>query len=108
MVTAGSDAVPHIFVLRFYDKTACHTRCSVVSRREEGQNRPGSEVKLFLKFSSRVHPGVFISTGGICIAQSLKIPHEHKPSDFDKIIRQLLDTRYARTVVLFASDEDIR
>ncbi|PWA27050.1 hypothetical protein CCH79_00020195 [Gambusia affinis] len=102
MVTAGSDAVPHIFVLRFYDKTACHTRCSVVSRREEGQNRPGSEVKLFLKFSSRVHPG------GICIAQSLKIPHEHKPSDFDKIIRQLLDTRYARTVVLFASDEDIR
>ncbi|XP_043977535.1 metabotropic glutamate receptor 7 isoform X5 [Gambusia affinis] len=46
--------------------------------------------------------------GGICIAQSLKIPHEHKPSDFDKIIRQLLDTRYARTVVLFASDEDIR
>ncbi|XP_054880666.1 metabotropic glutamate receptor 7-like isoform X1 [Poeciliopsis prolifica] len=46
--------------------------------------------------------------GGICIAQSLKIPHEHKPSDFDKIIRQLLETRYARTVVLFASDEDIR
>ncbi|KAK2915570.1 hypothetical protein Q8A73_006164 [Channa argus] len=33
---------------------------------------------------------------GICIAQSLKIPHEHKPSDFDKIIRLLLDTRYAR------------
>uniref|UniRef100_A0A3B5MGQ6 Receptor ligand binding region domain-containing protein n=1 Tax=Xiphophorus couchianus TaxID=32473 RepID=A0A3B5MGQ6_9TELE len=57
---------------------------------------------------SRVHPCVFISAGGICIAQSLKIPHEHKPSDFDKIIRQLLDTRYARTVVLFASDEDIR
>ncbi|MED6245431.1 Metabotropic glutamate receptor 7 [Ataeniobius toweri] len=46
--------------------------------------------------------------GGICIAQSLKIPHDHKPSDFDKIIRQLLDTRYARAVVLFASDEDIR
>ncbi|XP_035768441.1 metabotropic glutamate receptor 7 [Neolamprologus brichardi] len=46
--------------------------------------------------------------GGICIAQSLKIPHDHKPSDFDKIIRQLLDTRYARAVILFASDEDIR
>lgn len=41
MVTAGrsSDAVPHIFVLRFYDKTACHTRCSVVSGREEGQTQ---------------------------------------------------------------------
>ncbi|KAL3978839.1 hypothetical protein ACER0C_019901 [Sarotherodon galilaeus] len=46
--------------------------------------------------------------GGICIAQSLKIPHDHKSSDFDKIIRQLLDTRYARAVILFASDEDIR
>ncbi|TKS71930.1 Metabotropic glutamate receptor 7 [Collichthys lucidus] len=45
---------------------------------------------------------------GICIAQSLKIPHDHKPSDFDKIIRLLLDTRYARAVILFASDEDIR
>uniref|UniRef100_A0A8C6L1Q6 Glutamate metabotropic receptor 7 n=1 Tax=Nothobranchius furzeri TaxID=105023 RepID=A0A8C6L1Q6_NOTFU len=46
--------------------------------------------------------------GGICIAQSLKIPHDHILSDFDKIIHQLLDTRYARAVVLFASDEDIR
>ncbi|KAM9408880.1 metabotropic glutamate receptor 7 [Pholidichthys leucotaenia] len=46
--------------------------------------------------------------GGICIAQSLKIPHDHKASDFDKIIRQLLDTRYARAVILFAYDEDIR
>ncbi|KAG8007295.1 Metabotropic glutamate receptor 7 [Nibea albiflora] len=48
------------------------------------------------------------SVCGICIAQSLKIPHDHKPSDFDKIIRLLLDTRYARAVILFASDEDIR
>ncbi|XP_072308180.1 metabotropic glutamate receptor 7 isoform X2 [Eucyclogobius newberryi] len=46
--------------------------------------------------------------GGICIAQSLKIPHDHKPSDFDKVIRLLLETRYARAVILFASDEDIR
>ncbi|XP_046882458.1 metabotropic glutamate receptor 7 [Hypomesus transpacificus] len=46
--------------------------------------------------------------GGICIAQSLKIPHDHKPSDFDKIIRLLLDTRYARAIIIFASDEDIR
>ncbi|XP_036388522.1 metabotropic glutamate receptor 7-like [Megalops cyprinoides] len=46
--------------------------------------------------------------GGICIAQSLKIPNERKQEDFDKIIRQLLDTRHARAVVIFASDEDIR
>uniref|UniRef100_A0A8C9XX93 Glutamate metabotropic receptor 7 n=1 Tax=Sander lucioperca TaxID=283035 RepID=A0A8C9XX93_SANLU len=46
--------------------------------------------------------------GGICIAQSLKIPHHHKASDFDKIIRLLLDTHHARAVILFASDEDIR
>ncbi|KAK5934747.1 hypothetical protein CgunFtcFv8_015114 [Champsocephalus gunnari] len=49
-----------------------------------------------------------VVSGGICIAQSLKIPHDHKPSDFDKIIHMLLDTRYARAVILFASDEDIR
>lgn len=53
-------------------------------------------------------PSLSVSAGGICIAQSLKVPHDHKPSDFDKIIRLLLDTRYARAVVLFASDEDIR
>ncbi|KAG9331454.1 hypothetical protein JZ751_019139 [Albula glossodonta] len=46
--------------------------------------------------------------GGICIAQSLKIPNDHKEEDFDKIIRQLLDTRNSRAVVIFASDEDIR
>ncbi|XP_072521746.1 metabotropic glutamate receptor 7 isoform X2 [Salminus brasiliensis] len=46
--------------------------------------------------------------GGICIAQSLKIPHDHKQADFDKIIRMLLDTRQARAVIMFAYDEDIR
>ncbi|XP_056303307.1 metabotropic glutamate receptor 7 isoform X1 [Danio aesculapii] len=46
--------------------------------------------------------------GGICIAQSLKIPHDHKQGDFDKIIRQLLETRHARAVIIFANDEDIR
>ncbi|KAG1934827.1 metabotropic glutamate receptor, partial [Pimephales promelas] len=45
---------------------------------------------------------------GICIAQSLKIPHDHKQADFDKIIRQLLETRHARAVIIFAYDEDIR
>ncbi|XP_017351998.1 metabotropic glutamate receptor 7 isoform X1 [Ictalurus punctatus] len=46
--------------------------------------------------------------GGICIAQSLKIPHDRKQADFDKIIRMLLETRQARAVIMFAYDEDIR
>ncbi|KAM9444519.1 metabotropic glutamate receptor 7 [Clarias gariepinus] len=46
--------------------------------------------------------------GGICIAQSLKIPHDRKQADFDKIIRTLLDTHQARAVIMFAYDEDIR
>ncbi|KAJ8404084.1 hypothetical protein AAFF_G00344340 [Aldrovandia affinis] len=46
--------------------------------------------------------------GGICIAQSLKIPHDHKQADFDKIIRHLINTVHARAVIIFASDEDIR
>ncbi|KAK3512233.1 hypothetical protein QTP70_001094 [Hemibagrus guttatus] len=50
------------------------------------------------------HPGHC----GICIAQSLKIPHDRKQADFDKIIRMLLDTRQARAVIMFAYDEDIR
>lgn len=53
-------------------------------------------------------PLSFLYLGGICIAQSLKIPHDHKQADFDKIIRQLLETRHARAVIIFAYDEDIR
>ncbi|KAL6119097.1 grm7 [Pungitius sinensis] len=46
--------------------------------------------------------------GGICIAQSLKIPHNPKLEDYDKAIQQLLETQHARAVVIFASEEDIR
>ncbi|RVE72662.1 hypothetical protein OJAV_G00043080 [Oryzias javanicus] len=46
--------------------------------------------------------------GGICIAQSLKIPHNRRPPDFDKAIQLLLNYEKARAVILFASDEDIR
>uniref|UniRef100_F6Y4H2 Glutamate metabotropic receptor 7 n=1 Tax=Monodelphis domestica TaxID=13616 RepID=F6Y4H2_MONDO len=48
--------------------------------------------------------------GGLCIAQSVRIPQErkYKPSDFDKIIKQLLDTPNSRAVVIFANDEDIK
>ncbi|KAG8516866.1 Metabotropic glutamate receptor 7, partial [Galemys pyrenaicus] len=47
---------------------------------------------------------------GLCIAQSVRIPQERKDRtiDFDKIIKQLLDTPNSRAVVIFANDEDIK
>ncbi|XP_067284653.1 glutamate receptor, metabotropic 8a isoform X1 [Pseudorasbora parva] len=47
-------------------------------------------------------------TGGVCIAQSLKIPREPRPGEFDKIIRRLLETPNARAVIMFANEDDIR
>lgn len=49
-----------------------------------------------------------LSTGGVCIAQSVKIPREPKPGEFDKIIRRLLETSNARAVIIFANEDDIR
>lgn len=46
--------------------------------------------------------------GGVCIAQSLKIPREPRPGEFDKIIRRLLETSNARAVIMFANEDDIR
>ncbi|KAJ8373448.1 hypothetical protein SKAU_G00040280 [Synaphobranchus kaupii] len=48
------------------------------------------------------------SSGGVCIAQSLKIPREPKPGEFDKIILRLLETSSARAVIMFANEDDIR
>ncbi|MBZ3872651.1 Metabotropic glutamate receptor 7, partial [Sciurus carolinensis] len=47
---------------------------------------------------------------GLCIAQSVRIPQERKDRtiDFDRIIKQLLDTPNSRAVVIFANDEDIK
>ncbi|KAG7263558.1 hypothetical protein CRUP_011496 [Coryphaenoides rupestris] len=45
---------------------------------------------------------------GICIAQSVRIPHNSKPEDYDKIVQQLLETQHSRAVVVFAGEEDIR
>ncbi|XP_025922723.1 metabotropic glutamate receptor 8-like [Apteryx rowi] len=46
--------------------------------------------------------------GGVCIAQSLKIPREPRPGEFDKIIKRLLETPNARAVIMFANEDDIR
>ncbi|TNN57439.1 Metabotropic glutamate receptor 8 [Liparis tanakae] len=54
---------------------------------------------------------IFSSTfhrGGVCIAQSLKIPREPRSGEFDKIIRRLLETSNARAVIMFANEDDIR
>ncbi|XP_053152377.1 metabotropic glutamate receptor 7 isoform X4 [Hemicordylus capensis] len=50
------------------------------------------------------------SGGGLCIAQSLRIPQDRKDKnlEFDKIIKQLLDTPRARAIIVFANDEDIK
>ncbi|XP_078517792.1 metabotropic glutamate receptor 7 [Lissotriton helveticus] len=46
--------------------------------------------------------------GGVCIAQTVKIPHDCKNEDADKVIKQLLEFSNARGVVMFASDDDIK
>ncbi|XP_077626908.1 metabotropic glutamate receptor 8 isoform X3 [Crocuta crocuta] len=46
--------------------------------------------------------------GGVCIAQSQKIPHEPRPGEFEKIIKRLLETPNARAVIMFANEDDIR
>ncbi|XP_020022402.2 metabotropic glutamate receptor 6 [Castor canadensis] len=46
--------------------------------------------------------------GGVCIAQSIKIPREPKPGEFDKVIRRLMETPNARGIIIFASEDDIR
>ncbi|KAM3914388.1 metabotropic glutamate receptor 7 [Leptodactylus fuscus] len=47
--------------------------------------------------------------GGLCIAQSLRIPTDRKPGDYDKLVKQLLEMPQARAVVVFAIDDnDIR
>ncbi|XP_023611109.1 metabotropic glutamate receptor 8 isoform X3 [Myotis lucifugus] len=46
--------------------------------------------------------------GGVCIAQSQKIPREPRPGEFEKIIKRLLETPNARAVIMFANEDDIR
>uniref|UniRef100_A0A8D0G593 Glutamate metabotropic receptor 4 n=1 Tax=Sphenodon punctatus TaxID=8508 RepID=A0A8D0G593_SPHPU len=46
--------------------------------------------------------------GGVCVAQSVKIPREPKESEFNKTIYRLLETSHARAVIIFASEDDIR
>ncbi|NWH53694.1 GRM6 protein, partial [Fregata magnificens] len=51
---------------------------------------------------------VCTGAGGLCIAQSIKIPREPRPGEFAKVIGRLMETSTARGVVLFANEDDIR
>uniref|UniRef100_A0A4W5RI90 Glutamate receptor, metabotropic 4 n=1 Tax=Hucho hucho TaxID=62062 RepID=A0A4W5RI90_9TELE len=46
--------------------------------------------------------------GGVCISQSVKIPREPKPGEFDKVVRRLRENPNARVVIIFANEDDIR
>ncbi|XP_026858838.2 glutamate receptor, metabotropic 6b [Electrophorus electricus] len=46
--------------------------------------------------------------GGLCIAQSIRIPREPRPGEFDKIIKRLMETSNARVVIIFANEDDIK
>ncbi|KAM6137459.1 LOW QUALITY PROTEIN: metabotropic glutamate receptor 8 [Pterocles gutturalis] len=56
----------------------------------------------------RHSPQISREIGGVCIAQSLKIPREPRPGEFEKIIKRLLETPNARAVIMFANEDDIR
>uniref|UniRef100_A0AAR2IZM5 G-protein coupled receptors family 3 profile domain-containing protein n=1 Tax=Pygocentrus nattereri TaxID=42514 RepID=A0AAR2IZM5_PYGNA len=58
-----------------------------------------SGVEAFIQISREI--------GGVCIAQSLKIPREPRPGEFDKIIVRLLETPNARAIIMFANEDDI-
>ncbi|XP_041129743.1 metabotropic glutamate receptor 8-like isoform X2 [Polyodon spathula] len=59
-----------------------------------------SGVEAFLQISREA--------GGLCIAQSIKIPREPKLGEFDKIIKRLMETSNARGIILFANEDDIK
>ncbi|KAF7656859.1 hypothetical protein LDENG_00034670 [Lucifuga dentata] len=46
--------------------------------------------------------------GGLCIAQSIKIPREPRPGEFEKIIKRLMESSNARGVIIFANEDDIK
>uniref|UniRef100_A0A8C7XBK8 Glutamate receptor, metabotropic 6b n=1 Tax=Oryzias sinensis TaxID=183150 RepID=A0A8C7XBK8_9TELE len=46
--------------------------------------------------------------GGLCIAQSIRIPREPRPGEFEKVIKRLMETSNARGVIIFANEDDIK
>ncbi|OXB51657.1 hypothetical protein ASZ78_006981, partial [Callipepla squamata] len=46
--------------------------------------------------------------GGLCIAQSIKIPREPRAGAYAQVVQRLMETSTARGVVIFAHEDDIR
>lgn len=64
---------------------------------------------MIIKNHYILHPFfILCSPGGVCIAQSLKIPREPRPGEFEKLIKRLMETPNARAVIMFANEDDIR
>lgn len=63
--------------------------------------------RVVLYFATSNHD-TFFFTGSVCISQSVKIPREPKPGEFDKIIQRLGENPNARVVIIFANEDDIR
>ncbi len=72
----------------------------------------GLAIIILLLTSSKsfktVYPFIYFYSGGLCIAQSIKIPREPRPGEFDKIIKRLMETSNARGVIIFANEDDIK
>lgn len=68
----------------------------------------GKQIGFCVQLEQRLILRVRLCLGGVCIAQSLKIPREPRPGEFDKIIRRLLETPNARAIIMFANEDDIR
>lgn len=64
-------------------------------------------VSVSVSFCLTVNLSVSLS-GGVCIAQSVKIPREPTAGEFDKIIKRLMETSNARGVIIFANEDDIK
>uniref|UniRef100_A0A1A7YD88 Glutamate receptor, metabotropic 4 n=1 Tax=Iconisemion striatum TaxID=60296 RepID=A0A1A7YD88_9TELE len=77
-----------------------HMRWNYVSTVASEGNYGESGVEAFILKSRE--------DGGVCISQSVKIPREPKPGEFDKVIRRLRENPNARVVILFANEDDIR
>ncbi len=68
----------------------------------------GKQMGFCVQIEQRLILSLRLCLGGVCIAQSLKIPREPRSGEFDKIIRRLLETPNARAIIMFANEDDIR
>lgn len=81
--------------------------CHVTNHHSAETNCVFTDIPQIPHFSPPPSLSVSLS-GGVCIAQSLKILREPRAGEFDKIIMRLLETPNARAIIMFANEDDIR